>query len=614
MSDTDASSEQAVEPDAEPKANEPEVVAVAAAGPWWRRWLPVPWRTWDRVTTWPRLASFAIAMTLIGSWVSWSSDGPVRLSGHEGSHDGWLATLAAVLALAAVGPLTRRSWPGIVVTLSCGSAVLLSTLADAPPPGSDLAWGWWLTFVGGLVMVTATIGTAVTRVVVEPDHRWVSSSFSWRHAVRGGLGIVGVIAVFLIYLQVLFVPERDSFPPSADAITASQAQAATERFVAGSPRPRDVDLEYAPSTAATVEPWPDGNQFFPRIFDDIRNARSSVHILMYGWTQGSVGDELATILRDKLAEGVEVRILVDGQGSDPDGASAAIYQGLVKAGAVVVSNDTIQLDFDGPLFDRRFDWRQDEFGRAEHRKLYVIDGVVAWTGGAGVEDNFNDGRFHDVMARVTGDVVRQAQAAFLTSFRAHGGPLPAELGRYFPPQPDPGTLPVLLAQVVPGGYVSASQATRELIDGAQHRVDIENPYLIDADIIQRLIAAAKRGVRVRVVVSQTSNNRYVDAAFSHHYRELIDAGAKVWEYPGAVTHDKVVVADDRVSFGTVNLDAWALYRDFEVTMIVQHPATVELFEARVFGPDIAHSAPAQPPTAVLDRAKAWFWDQLAYFL
>ena len=49
-------------------------------------------------------------------------------------------------------------------------------------------------------------------------------------------------------------------------------------------------------------------------------------------------------------------------------------------------------------------------------------------------------------------------------------------------------------------------------------------------------------------------------------------------------------------------------------MIVQHRATVELFVARVFGPDIAHSAPAQPPTAVLDRAKAWFWDQLAYFL
>ena len=82
-------------------------------------------------------------------------------------------------------------------------------------------------------------------------------------------------------------------------------------------------------------------------------------------------------------------------------------------------------DRDGLFPDHQhIDWRQDEVGRADHRKLYVVDGAIAWTGGAGIEDHFNDGRFHDVMVRVTGDVVRQAQAAFLTSFRGHGGPLP----------------------------------------------------------------------------------------------------------------------------------------------------------------------------------------------
>ena len=58
--------------------------------------------------------------------------------------------------------------------------------------------------------------------------------------------------------------------------------------------------------------------------------------------------------------------------------------------------------------------------------------TVAWTGGAGIEDHFENGGFHDVMVRVTGDVVRQAQAAFLTSFRGHGGPLPADLARVLP--------------------------------------------------------------------------------------------------------------------------------------------------------------------------------------
>ena len=158
-----------------------------------------------------------------------------------------------------------------------------------------------------------------------------------------------------------------------------------------------------------------------------------------------------------------------------------------------------------------FDWRQDDVGRADHRKLYVIDGKVAWTGGAGIEDHFENGGFHDVMARVTGNVVRQAQALFLMGFAAHGGPLPADLSKFFPEQPEPGTIPIALLQTVPGGFVSATQAIRELIDHARTRLDIMNPYFTDEDIIQRVVAAAKRGVKVRIVVSAEVEQRSGDA-------------------------------------------------------------------------------------------------------
>ena len=90
----------------------------------------------------------------------------------------------------------------------------------------------------------------------------------------------------------------------------------------------------------------------------------------------------------------------------------------------------------------------------------MIDGTVAWTGGAGIEDHFANGKFHDVMVRVTGNVVPQAQALFLMSFRGHEGPLPSDLSKYFPAQPHPGTIPIALLQTVPGGFVSATQATR----------------------------------------------------------------------------------------------------------------------------------------------------------
>src|SRR3954447_16962033 len=143
------------------------------------------------------------------------------------------------------------------------------------------------------------------------------------------------------------------------------------------------------------------------------------------------------------------------------------------------------------------------------------------------------------MVRVTGDVVRQAQAAFLTSFRGHGGPLPRDLARYFPEPADPGTTPIALAQVIPGGFVAASQAIGEQIDGARTRLDVMNPYFTDRDMVERILAAARRGVTVRIVVSEKSNSAPATAALKYWYRELIDAGAQIWELPGTVVHAKV---------------------------------------------------------------------------
>jgi cardiolipin synthase A/B len=168
--------------------------------------------------------------------------------------------------------------------------------------------------------------------------------------------------------------------------------------------------------------------------------------------RGAIGTRLAALLQRRLVEGVEVRVIVDGFGSKPYREARAMFTGLAAAGPHIVVNDVLPPDRDG-LFPagQHIDRRQDELGRADHRKLYVIDGTVAWVGGAGIEDHFRDGGFHDVMVRVTGDVVRQAQAAFLTSFHGHGGPLPAGLRHHFPDPADAGSTPIALAQVIPAG-------------------------------------------------------------------------------------------------------------------------------------------------------------------
>ncbi len=426
-------------------------------------------------------------------------------------------------------------------------------------------------------------------------------------------GLVAALAFVLLYRQVLGVTQDPSWPPPANAVTADGARSATEMF-AGS-RPHDAALDFAWSTAATIEPWPEGANFFPRIFADVEAARSSVHILMFGWREGNVGKRMAALLERKLADGVDVRVIVDGYGSRPYAEARAMFTGLAEAGAQIVINDEFPLDRDGLYPDgQSLDWRQDEVGRADHRKLYVIDGAVAWTGGAGIEDHFENGGFHDVMVRVTGDVVRQAQAAFLTSFRGHGGPLPSDLAPYFPEPEEAGAIPIAFAQVIPGGFVAASQAIRAQIDGARERLDVMNPYLTDHDMIARILAAARRGVKVRIVVSEKSNNGQATAALKHHYADLLEAGAEIYELGGTVVHAKVVVADDVVSFGTVNLDAWALYRNSEVTMIARSPATSDLMVERLFEPDIARSKRGEPPSGAPARVESWVWDKLASFL
>ena len=377
--------------------------------------------------------------------------------------------------------------------------------------------------------------------------------------------------------------------------------------------PNQVGIDYAWSSAASVEPIPEGRNFYPRILGDIGRAQSSVHILMFGWKTGSVGLRIRDALLECLGRNVEVRVLVDSFGSRPHSSSKDLYQSLAAAGAKIVVNDLLPPHRFGRYPDREVGRRYREIGRADHRKLLLIDGSVMWTGGAGFEDHFEDGGFHDVMVRVTGSIVRQAQAVFLSSFSANGGELPRNVSQFFAPA-NAESVPAALVQVVPGGFASASQAIEELILGAEQRLDIMNPYLTDPTMIDAIVAAAQRGCTVRVVVSKKSNNTLASAALRHHYPRLLKAGVKLFEYPGTVVHAKLVVADDRVCFGTVNLDAWALRRNFEIALIVDDARVSQTFVDDIFNPDIEQCLPGHPVEAAVGRALGSVASRFAYFL
>jgi cardiolipin synthase len=426
------------------------------------------------------------------------------------------------------------------------------------------------------------------------------------------------IVYTMLWWGVLRMAEPASWPPAADAVTADGALAATAAFVADEDmNVNDLGTHFAWTTAATVEPLVDGTRFYPRMLEDIAAARNSVHLLQYGFTPGEIGDEFATAFEDAVARGVEVRVIVDEYGSRTGSTSEEFYDRLAASGVQVLVSDIVPPSWNGLWPDRDFDSSFRQVGHYEHRKLLVVDGRVAYTGGAGIQDHFANGSFHDVMTRVTGDVVRELQMVFLTTFHAHGGPLESDgaaLARYFPAQDDPGTVPAIVVGTRHTRDVSALQATREMIDRAQRRIDITNPYFTADELVDRIIAAAGRGVRVRVLVGQESNSAIHPAALRHDYRRLLDAGVEIWEYPDAVVHGKVLVADDAVMFGTVNLDAWALWRAYEVGVIVDDVDTAGLFESRLFEPDIAISRAGVAPTDTGTRVKDWLADALSYFL
>ena len=104
------------------------------------------------------------------------------------------------------------------------------------------------------------------------------------------------------------------------------------------------------------------------------------------------------------------------------------------------------------------------------------------------------------------------------------------------------------------------------------------------------------------------------AALKHAYPELLATGVEIWELPGTVVHAKLVVADDTVSFGTVNLDSWALYRNSEIAVVARSPEAAALFEQRLFGPDISRSKRCEPSAGTKEHVESWIWDKLAWFL
>jgi cardiolipin synthase len=420
--------------------------------------------------------------------------------------------------------------------------------------------------------------------------------------MRRLLVLVGAIVAGGIVLVRRGVVRRSRVP--VPLVAPGGARALVEAALGRRAERRQLSLDFVPATATRWELLIDGAAFFPRMLEDIEAATSDVHILIFGFKGGEIGNRFRDLLVGKVASGVGVRVITEASFSQPGLGSKPFYDSLVAGGVQVVANQGAFLDLDGLLGERRIDWRLDDLGHFDHRKLVVVDGRVGYVGGPGIEDHYTTGT-HDVMLRLEGPIVAQLQAVFLLSWQFQGGPLPAAssgLDRFFPELADGDGIRMEILHNNPGeGHRPIKAAFEAAARDATTRLYVISPYLADHGILRGLVEAAKRGVEVRVIVPANPHSLPAKAAVRHWFRALSDAGADVREHP-EMAHAKVVLSDDTVLVGTANLDALSLRQNWEMQLRIVDPAVADHFARELFDRDMQIAAEATMPSGWRDRA------------
>jgi cardiolipin synthase A/B len=367
-------------------------------------------------------------------------------------------------------------------------------------------------------------------------------------------------------------------------------------------------LAFPETTASSTSVLVEGRNFYPPMLADITSAASSIHVNQFGFRPGEIGEAFAAALLAKAAEGVRVRMVVDRQGSDPERSSRELYDRLTAGGIEVYVVRAAQpraphgrLGAGGAAR-----WNLGQLGHIDHRKVVVVDGRVGWVGGAGIEDHFQDGRFHDLFLRLEGPVVSQLQLVFLATLRWLGGDVGAsELDALFPEHPsNDHDVHAVVLHNAPGTYRPITDAIADAMDGASRTLDVVNPYVTDRGMVGRMKRAASRGVRVRLFVPADANNWACAAAQHFHHRGLLDAGVEIFEYP-TMLHAKAFVRDgEDVLAGTCNLEAWSLRRFFEIDVLVRSTELAAQFEERFSEPAMAVSRPGAAVSGTKNRIRS----------
>ena len=302
-----------------------------------------------------------------------------------------------------------------------------------------------------------------------------------------------------------------------------------------------------------------GEKFYPELLKELNKAEKFIFLEYFIINKGQMWDGILKILKEKASQGVEVRILYDDMGSIAM-LSTKYPNELKKMGIKCIPFNKVS-PFKGIFMNNR-----------DHRKMTIIDGKVAFSGGVNLSDayihiNSKLGIWKDNGIKIEGDAIWNLTIMFLTMWNAnikedkdilkfkHEFKNTEKIDGYVVPY---GVAPLHEDLIGEDVYIN-------IINSAKKYLYIMTPYLIiDTDMTNALIRAAKRGVDVKIIVPGIPDKKIVYTQTSSFFELLSNGGVKIYKFTKGFVHSKVYVSDDkRAVVGTINMDYRSLYLHFE---------------------------------------------------
>lgn len=364
----------------------------------------------------------------------------------------------------------------------------------------------------------------------------------------------------------------------------------------------------------------DGPETMAAMLEAVRTAKNHINLETYIFEQDAVGIAFADLLIEKQRSGVPVHIIVDSVGiiSTP----SIFFERMRDAGISILEFNPINpLKLLGP-------W---EPNNRDHRKILVVDGVVAFTGGVNISSTYansslfrSKGRkstkvgWRDTHIKIEGPAVAALQWEFLNNWIQHQAPNLAD-SNFFPPLAPQGNQLVRVLASEPDGDPEIYKSYILAINLAKTTVHITSAYFVpDLQILNALTNAATRGVSVKLVLPGVKENGLAYFAGQSYFSEMLGSGIRIFQLQESVLHAKTAVIDSLWStVGSANIDTRSFLHNYELNLMVYDPVLGNAMESAFqedlrLSKEVDRSEWETRPTS--DKLKQWFAQRLGYWL